>query len=152
MRTRARNILAFTDIVMKRYAKPTYSSLGPGPRYSVTGPLVTATSPDVPLKGCSPLNIQCRQNANLGSSGVGASGSVSISVYEALDDAPSSGTNETLGAILHSPARNRLPSSTVLPLKVMVSFVPGEKAAGIRLAAEPGTRFAVSKEAVSAVA
>lgn len=67
----------------------TYSSFGPGARYLVIGGLVSATWPLSPLNGCRPVTTQCRQNENLGSSGVGASGSTSMRVYAADGDSDS---------------------------------------------------------------
>lgn len=73
--------------LMKRSSEKTAtnSSFGPGPRYSVKGDLEatacsTATEPGGACDGWSPATTQCLQKANLGSSGVGASGSTKSSV------------------------------------------------------------------------
>lgn len=50
------------------------------------------------------------------------------------------------GGILHSEARKRLPRLTSRPLNATPSVVVGLKPAGMRLSAEPGDSFAVSRE------
>lgn len=75
----------------------TYSSLGPGPKYSVSALFVSATSElSVPLVGCRPGSTQCLQKANSGLSGVGASGSTSINRYDAAGDPSACGERAKL--------------------------------------------------------
>lgn len=131
----------------------THSSLGPGPRYDVSVLLPCTTASPAP--GFNPLTTQCRQNANFGSSGDGASGSVRMKVQDASDGASASvtsGRKENRGACLHSLARKKMPRSTALFPKDTASLVVGLNDAGIRPAAGSGTRLPAEREDVRAEA
>lgn len=122
----------------------TYSSFGPGPRYAVNSDHVVVAS------GRKPESTQCRQNANFGSSGVGASGSVNMKLYECIFWRAASAANAIVGACLHSPARKNVPRSTAFSPKLTSSFVVGRNPSGMRPAADPGTRFAFASDVVRA--